>query len=462
MGVVQALEPPGLPQNVEAEAALLGALMISNQLIDPIADALSHEHFHEPLHGRIFAAIVREHSAGRSVSPITLRPLFESDPSINQVGGIGYLAKLTGSGASIVGAKDFAWQIKDLALRRRLVDELRGVVDMARNSDVALTEVVSNGETALADASEDHEGELHITVGKAAARVVDQMREERHQGVRSGIVALDTVLGDIQPTDLIILAARPAMGKSATAISYALGAARRGHGVLYISHEMSADQIAERALADVCFDRDNRVPFSAITSGRVTIEEGRELARAALELEALPLTIIDVGSATVGSITRRVRRFKRRFEAQGQKLQLVIIDYLQLVRPDHREKDRYTAISEVSLGLKQMAKSQGLGVMALCQLSREVEKRSDKRPMLADLRDSGSIEQDADSVLFLLRPEYYLKKAEPSEADEEQHNLWRDALSKVAGLLEFICAKRRRGSEGIGRGMFYASYQAVR
>lgn len=458
---VTPVETLAMPQSVEAEAALLGALMIDNRLVDAIADTLAPEHFFEPLHGRIFSAIVRECAAGRSANPITLRAMFADDVGLKEVGGLAYLAQLTGSGAQLVGARDFAHQIRDLAMRRSLIGGLVDVISHARDSNENLSLSVAEAEAVLAEVSDDGDGIEEIGAGKAAIRVINNLDEDRHRGVRSGLGALDATLGAIQPKDLVILASRPGMGKTATAISYAIGAAKRGHGVLLISIEMSSDQLVERALADMCFDDERRrVPFNAITSGNVSQEQGRALARAAEELEALPFVIIDANTATTGKISRLIKRHKRRFAARGQSLELVIVDYLQLVRPDHRERDRYAAISEVSLGLKQAAKTNGLGIMALCQLSREVEKRADKRPMLSDLRDSGQIEQDADSVCFLLRPEYYLAQAKPES--EEQIAIWEQACANVRCVIEFIVPKRRRGVSGNGRGAFYGAYQAVR
>lgn len=456
------VEDAAMMFNAEAEAALCGAMMSDAKIIDQIADKLSADDFGEPLFGRIFAAIVHEHSLGRAATPVTLIPLFANDEGMKHVGGAGeVLANLTGSGVVVGAVPGNTAHILALARKRRLVEAMEGVLALAAESGTELEALIAEAESALSDAADDDKSEEHISAGAAAARVLDTMHDDRHAGFQSGIGAIDTVLGAIQPKNLVILAARPAMGKTATAISYALGAASRGHGVLFISHEMSADEIAERALADMCFDSSERVPFTAITSGRINADQGRQLARAAEGLEQLPLTIIDVGPSSIGKISRLVRRHKRRFAARGHKLNLVIVDYLQLVRSDHREKDRYTTISEVSLGLKQIAKTQDVGLLALCQLSREVEKRQEKRPMLADLRDSGSIEQDADSVLFLMRPEYYIQRVEPDK-DDAEHAAWELMRDATRNVIEFICAKRRRGSEGMAKGKFYGAYQAVR
>jgi replicative DNA helicase len=454
-------EQPRLPHNIEAEAALLGALMIERSLIDVCADLVAPEHFFEPLHARIFSTIVSQHSQGRIANPVTLKPLFEGDEAMRDVGGPAYLAQLTGSGAVVIGAKDFARQIKDLACLRMLIGGLEQSIAKMRNCEDEVADVISDVEGLIALAGDHEDGDEHMSAGAAAARVVDSLTQERLAGVKSGIGAIDGTMGSLQPADLAILAARPAMGKTATAISYGIGAAKRGEGVLFISIEMKNDHLAERMLSDMCFDDDaTRVPFNAITTGHANADQRRHLARAALALEELPIQLVDVSAPTPAKISRLIKRYKRRFEAKGQKLKLVIVDYLQLVRPDHREKDLYTATSSVSQGLKAAAKSNGVALMALCQLSRAVEQRADKRPNLSDLRDSGSIEQDADVVMFLLRPEYYLAQAKPEV--EDQLLIWEDAMRKVANVIEFIVPKVRRGSPGSGRGVFYGHCQAVR
>jgi replicative DNA helicase len=412
------------------------------------------------------------HSIGKLANPVTLRPIFQNDEALQEVGGVAYLAQLTGSGAAVIGAKQFAEQIRELALLRAIIGGMSEVIEAAcdTSEEIAVAEIVAKAEGILAEICDEEDGDEHISAGDAAARVVDSLSEERLAGVKSGIEKIDATLGSIQPADLVILAARPAMGKTATAISYSIGAAsdrdehgllKPQHGVLFISIEMQNDHLAERMLADVCFsDESWRVPFNAITSGNANAAQRQNLARGAWRLKELPLQLVDVAAPTPSKISRLIKRYKRRFEARGHKLELVVVDYLQLVRPDHREKDLYAATTAVSKGLKAAAKSNGVGMIALCQLSREVERRADKRPVMADLRDSGSIEQDADSIFFLLRPEYYLAQAKPEV--EEQLAIWQDAMERVRCVIEFIVPKRRRGEAAYARGTFYGAYQAVR
>jgi replicative DNA helicase len=248
------------------------------------------------------------------------------------------------------------------------------------------------------------------------------------------------------------------MGKTACALSYALGAAARGHGVLFVSIEMGAEQLAERMAADLCLD--SRIPYADIRDRRLTSQQRMEVCRARDRLAAMPLQVIDKGGLTIGRLRILVRRWCRRFEARGQKLELVIVDYLQLLRAD-RKMDRYETVTEISKSLKEMAKDNNLAVFALSQLSREVEKRPDKRPQLSDLRESGQVEQDADAVLFFLRPEYYLRTEEPAPNDPK-HAEWQVALDKCQGRIELIAAKRRNGQTGSRVADFLGQFQAVR
>jgi replicative DNA helicase len=450
--------PTALPHNVEAEAALLGALMIENRLIDPVADIVKAHHFFEPLHARIFEAILREASLGRAASPVTIRTSFVDDPGMKEVGGVGYLAQLTGSGAAVIGARDFAAQIKELAQLRAIIGGLLDVVGQARDTsgEVAPDKLIAEAFTILSDIGEEDSGEAKsVTAAEAIDAVVESFGKSE-TGVTSSVIdALDRTLGPIRQHDLVIMGGRPGMGKSAVASSYALGAASQGHGVLFISREMSAEDLAERMACDLCFDADVQIPYSAVTARQVTNPQAREIARAAERIRDLPLVIEDKRGKTLGSINALVRRHKRRMAAKGQTLRLVVVDYLQLVSPDHREKDLYTRVTEVSKGLKDCAKTNDVAVLALCQLSRNVETRQDKRPMMSDLRDSGQIEQDADAIVFLYAAEYYLMQSEPSD---ERDRL----LSECHNRIEFIVPKRRRGPGGLGVGRFYRQFQAVR
>jgi replicative DNA helicase len=461
-----------LPHNIEAEAALLGAMMCDNRLIDQIADRLMPDHFFEPLHQRIYSAIVREQALGRSVTPVTLKPYFDGDPAMKEVGGPAYLAQLTGSGAAIIGARDFARQIEELALLRTLITTAETIAAKARDTseDVSPARLIAEAEASIAAVSRGEVGLKELSAAECIAAAQDAI-DRQDPGITCGITAIDRSMGPIRKGNLAIIAARPGMGKTCVAVSYAIGAAKRRltdetgkerqPGVLFISLEMTAEELGERMACDLAFEYQHQLPYQAVVDGRLSPELHRSLAKAHFEMRDLPIQVIDASGLTVHRIGTIVRRWKRRFEARGQRLDLVIVDYLQKVAGS-RGLNRFEAITEISQGLKEIAKLNEVGVLALAQLSRKVEERPDKRPQLSDLRESGQIEQDADIVTFLLRDEYYLAKAEPAQHDEAKHDAWRAALDLVAGEIDFICAKRRKGRETTAKGRFYGAYQAVR
>jgi replicative DNA helicase len=452
-----AIEQPAIA-NAESEAALCGALMQENALIDQIADGLSPEDFSDQLFGRIFAAIVQERSLGRHANPVTLKRYFLDDPAMAELGGPSFLAQLTGS--LIVGAKDFAWTIRDLSQKRKLVEGLTEAIRAARMTEASVDEVAAMAEATLAASSDAKEASSQSTAAQALGKLVAGLNDHE-RGVFCGIAPIDAQLGPILPKQLVILAGRPAMGKSSVASTYALSAAAKGHGTLFVSLEMSEEELSERIACDLCFDGPVQVPYSAVTGRCVTTEQYRAISRAGEMIERLPLRIEDRASITLSRLNATVRRTKRRMAADNQKLELVIVDYLQLVRSDRKNVDRYEEVSEVSRGLKALAKEHGVGVLALAQLSRNVEQRHDKRPIMADLRDSGQIEQDADAIMFLFRPEYYLQQEEPGEADSRRAD-WEAKMAENAGQIEFIVAKRRRGRTGTSFGRYYGAFQAVR
>lgn len=464
----EALPPP--IANVEGEAGLLGAMMIANNLVDQIADKVCAEDFFEPIHGRIFSAILKEHSLGRAANPVSLKPYFDSDQDMLQVGGPAYLAQLTGSGAAVIGARDMAVQVVELARRRALLESLAEIATTAANWEKPFLELVAEAEAAITAAGRaSDDGTIEISLAAAMSRILEG--DAKPPGITCGIEAIDKALGPIHPKEMVVIAGRPAMGKTIVGMSYALGVTRAHDdldfqevkdGALIISLEMSADQLAQRAAADLCFDGQRGIYYGNIVDRKMSNEESRSVARAIDRIRELPLQIIDTPRMTISRLGATVRRWKRRFAARDVNLRLVVIDYLQLLQPDTREKDLYTRITEVSKGVKAVAKANDVAIIALAQLSRAVEQRGgDHRPNLGDLRDSGQIEQDADGVCFLYRAEYYLKKDEPAETDPK-HATWSEAMDKVRGQIEYIVAKRRERPESIGRGRFHGSFQAVR
>lgn len=447
--------------NLAAEAGLLGAMMVNPSVIDFTADRIKPTDFAVGLHGRLFETLVREASLGHSTSPVAIKGFFIDDPDIERLGGAAYLARLTGDPMALLGdLRDMTRLIVDLSDRRRMRFRLIEAAEACADLNTPLSEIGTLADAAVAARSESS------LVEADAGECVDAWLAELDAdvvGARCHIIPnVDELLGPLRPKSLNIVAGRPGMGKTAFACSYARGAASHGHGVLFVSLEMSKEELTGRMIADSLFDHeDSRIPYAVLQRRRLNRWERERVAEAGSLLSRIPLTVIDTGTLNVGRLDMLVRRHKRRMAARGHKLELVIVDYLQLIHSDTKAKDAYQAISEVSKRLKAIAKDQDVSIMALAQLNRSVEQRQDKRPLLSDLRDSGQIEQDADAVLFLMREEYYLSQSEPQN-DAEAHSRWEDRMNRIRGVLEFILAKRRNGTTGIARGRFFAPFQAVR
>ncbi|RZF63980.1 replicative DNA helicase [Sphingomonas populi] len=470
--VPPAAEAIALPQNVEAEAAMLGAMMIDNRLADDLIDKLEPEHFFEPLHGRIFAAIRKLRGTDMLATPVTLRPLFDADPGMKELGGPGYLAQLTGSGAGLIGARQFATQIYDLAMLRTLVTVGRSLVDRALDTseEVNPRAQIELAEEELFKVAADGGSESAVKSFAQATTLAVKMAQRalnsggNLSGITTGFDSINGKIGGLHHSDLMILAGRPGMGKTALATNIAFNAAQRymrdradgmphsesvGAKVAFFSLEMSADQLATRILAEQA-----RISGEALRMGKISKTEFNQLAAAAAELENLPLYIDDTAGLSIAALHTRMRRLQRR---HNNEIGLVVVDYLQLLTGSAKASGdgRVQEISEISRGLKTLAKDMNVPVIALSQLSRQVEQREDKRPQLSDLRESGSIEQDADMVMFVFREDYYVAAKEPkrpvdgdSAKIHEDHAQWMLEMERVFGLAEFIVAKQRHGATG--------------
>ena len=461
-----------LPQNVEAEAAMLGAMMIDNRLADDLIDKLDPDHFYEPLHGRIFAAIRTLRGNDMLASPVTLRPMFEADAGMKELGGPAYLAQLTGSGAGLIGARQFAQQIYDLAMLRTLVTVGRGLVDRAMDTsqEVNPRAQIEAAEEELYKVAADGGSDAQVKTFVQASTMTIKMAEialnsgGHISGITTGLDSLNAKIGGMHRSDLMILAGRPGMGKTSLATNIAYNAAQRwmrdmadgiapdrslGAKVAFFSLEMSADQLAGRILAE-----QSGINSEVLRSGSIKREEFHKLAAAAASLETLPLFIDDSAGLSIGALHTRARRLKRKLNDQ---LGLIVVDYLQLLSGTAKSSSdgRVQEISEISRGLKNIAKDLNVPVLALSQLSRAVESREDKRPLLSDLRESGSIEQDADMVMFVYREDYYLDMSQPEIASanspanvQDKHAQWSERRAQVDGLAELIVAKQRHGATG--------------
>jgi replicative DNA helicase len=445
---------------IEAEYALLGGLVYDNKRIDAVADVLAVADFADPYLGHVFGLIVSEYSQGRAANPITLRPLLGGTDSYAAVGGDAFLASMIVNGAG-VPAFDTAQMIVRTAKRRRLVEGLTASADLAKDGTATVAEIVDAADSAIVTATFDAESAVELTGAACVAKLMNSFGQPK-KGVKCGVIGpMDQLLGPLRKKQLVILAARPGMGKTAAALSYTLGAAQAGHGVLFVSLEMGGEELASRMAGDLCFNGRSGVPLDDILADDPTPSTIRAVGQAMGMLEDMPVSIVDTGKLTIGRLGMMVRRHARRMSAKGHELELVVIDYLQLLSPDTKGRSNYEAVSEISRGLKAIAKDAGVAILALAQLSREVEKRTDRRPQLSDLRDSGQIEQDADAVVFLVREEYYLRQNEPEEGSAERHD-WEQALAAVENQIEFICAKRRNGRIGSAKGQFFTRFQAVR
>jgi replicative DNA helicase len=471
---------PELPHNVEAEAALLGALMIDNRLAEDVQIKLRADHFFEPVHARIYEAVLKLVDRNMVANPVTLKPMFDADEAIKALGGPAYLAQLTGSGAALIGARDFAEQIYDLALLRELVSVGRDMATRALDTSEAITpkQQIEEAEVALyrvaEQGGESGSVKTFVQASVEAVRLAEKAMNAGGglSGVTTGLADVNAKTGGLHHSDLLILAGRPGMGKTALATNMAFNAARRwvrdeedgiepaksvGAKVAFFSLEMSADQLATRILSE-----QSKIVAEEIRTGKLDNQKFRDFARAAQALESLPLYIDDTPGLTIAALRTRARRLKRRHG-----IGLIIVDYLQLLQGSGRNSDgnRVQEISEISRGLKTLAKELNVPVVALSQLSRAVEQREDKKPQLSDLRESGSIEQDADIVMFVYREEYYVRGMEPtrpSTSDSEEvhakHREWMQKFLPVEGLAEVIIAKQRHGATGNVKVRFEGKY----
>lgn len=459
---------PAAPlRNVETEAALLGALMIDNRLVDRVADIVAAGDFYEPLHERLFAAIVGEVSAGRRADPILLRPMFAHDPAMEQLGGVAYLASLTGSGAALIGAVDFARQVADLGKRRRLYDGLGELMARAHDDlDAPVEALADKIDATLTAALQREHAARSMTMAQAFDATLTEIEAEARGEAPTGleVAGLDDwndLTGNMRRGEVVILAGRPSMGKTAVGLSAALAAARAGHGTLFVSLEMGVGELTKRAIADLIYDYGQSATYTQVQRGEFTSDDRARIAEAREQIATWPLILHEDAGLKVGRLAMMIRRYKRQMIAKGATLDVVFIDYLGLIQGDSRNPKRYEVVGEISRTIKTLARELNVAIVLLAQLNREVERREDKRPQLHDLRDSGEIEQDADTVLFVYREEYYLTRNEP-EPGAKGRDEWELALQACRDRVELISAKVRKGKIGRRNCHFFAAHQAVR
>jgi len=460
------------PHNIEAEQALLGAILVNNEACDRVSAFLKPEHFFDPLHARLYEAAAALIRAGRPASPVTLKTYFDNDEALEEIGGAPYLARLAASATTIINAEDYGRTIFDLATRRALIGIGEELVNDAYETlvDSDPKDNIERTEQALYDLAENGKyGQGFQNFGDALTQAVDMAakayeRDGGLSGISCGLQDIDDKMGGLQQSDLIVLAGRPAMGKTALATNLAFHVARaykashasdgsleveNGGVVAFFSLEMSSEQLATRIVSEQA-----GISSEKIRRGQINESEFHKLVQVSQELQSLPLYIDDTGGITVAQLAARARRLKRR-EGVG----LIVVDYLQLLAGSAKtsSQGRVQEVTEITTKLKALAKELNCPIIALSQLSRQVEARDDKRPHLADLRESGSIEQDADVVLFIYREEYYKEKAMPRENTPEFFE-WQEDMDKIKGLAEVIIAKQRHGPTGTIRLQFQAEF----
>lgn len=451
------------PQSQEAEQALIGALLYDNEVYHRISGIVQAKHFYNPVHVRIFDSIAVLIERGNLADAIVLKNRFSQDETLVDIGGVEYLALLLDNAPPGSTAPEYAKLILDMAMRReliRLADDIKGNATDP-DSDANAQTQITTAESQLYNLAEiggtqsgfvSFENALIKSIEMASAAF---SRDGHLSGTSTGLIDLDRQLGGMHRSDLIILAGRPSMGKTSLATNIAFNIAKKfkrekddngiektteGGVVGFFSLEMSSEQLATRLLAE-----HSQVPSHKIRRGDITAEQYEHIRDSADEISRLPLHIDDTGGISIGALSARARRLKRMVG-----LDMIVVDYLQLLTGGagmNASTNRVQEVSMITQGLKALAKELDIPVLALAQLSRQVEQRDDKRPQLSDLRESGSIEQDADVVMFVYREEYYVARSEPSEGTEE-HLKWQEDMEQLHGKAEVIIGKQRHGPIG--------------
>ena len=439
-----------LPNNIEAEQSVIGTILVSNEIFDDISTIISSNNFFDPMHQKIFSAIENLIFKGMLANPITLKNYFENEKDDLNVPD--YLVKITKFSTSTRQAVEYSKIIYDMFIRRELIKISENTIDSAKLKDLNVSgqNIIENSEKLLFDLAEKGSFNSSLVKFDEALKFTIEMasnaykNEEGIVGVPTGLTDLDDRLGGLHKSDLIIIAGRPSMGKTALATNIAFNAARKIQesgkktSIAFFSLEMSSEQLSTRILAEQC-----RIKSNDIRRGRISDEQFDKFIETSKNISELPLFIDETPAISIAALSNRARRIKRLFG-----LDMIVVDYIQLMRASISNKDgRVQEISEITQGLKAIAKELAVPVLALSQLTRAVEQRDDKKPQLSDLRESGSIEQDADVVMFVYREAYYLKAKEPRPATVE-HADWQAKMNDVSHLAELIIGKQRHGPTG--------------
>ena len=450
------------PSNIEAEQALLGSILVNNDIIDEVSTIINPTSFYDPAHTKIYEVIETLNNKGMIANPITLKNYFEKDNMLNEVGGTEYLVKLTRFSGSTKQAIDYAKVIHEMYLRRELFLISNNLSSETLNSNEQNAEkIIENTERSLFDLAERGSfSQSFLKFNQALDQTIEMatqaMKSEQGiVGVPTGLTDLDEKLGGLHKSDLVILAGRPGMGKTALATNIAYHAAQNlmsrqeKSSIAFFSLEMSSEQLSTRILSEQA-----RIKSDDIRRGKVTEEEINRYIETSRNIYNLPLFIDETPAITIATLSNRARRIKRLFGVS-----LIVVDYIQLMRGTVSNKgdNRVQEVSEITQGLKALAKELKVPVLALSQLSRAVESRDDKKPQLSDLRESGSIEQDADVVMFVYREAYYLENKQPKLGSIE-HAEWQSKMNDVNGLADIILGKQRHGPTGVVKVEFEGIY----
>ncbi len=449
------------PLNIEAEQMVLGQLLLAPDHIGAVSARGGCDLFGDGFHADIFAAMAERHKSGRLVSPVAMREAALAMPGFDHVGGIGYLARLAGAAPSIEALPSYIDMLADLARKRSLISAMADA-----HAAIARGEEASNIIAGRLEAAMPASAPMGGTTGpvpmiKAVSLALEQVsaayRGEYLDVVHSGINSLDHMLGGFYPGELILIGGRPSMGKTGVALSIALNAARAGHGVCIASLEMNPEAMAIRALSEATAQSRNATSYADMRRGDMSEAQVTALRHCATGVAELPITFLPRQFSDIGALYAGAKQAHRSMEGG---LKLFVVDYAQLLRSAARS--RYEQITEISIALKQLSGELNIPVIALSQLSRKVEEREDKRPMLSDLRESGQLEQDADVVMFCYRDEYYVERMRPQEdASLEEQAEWQMAMEKSRNKLEVIVAKQRQGAIGTAHMRFNPAYNMI-
>lgn len=453
MTTVTAIRPEGGHHSIEAEQQLLGALIMDDRLTPIVMRAGGSELFSHPLHAEIYETIEMRANNGDLVSPVALKAALEGSRELEQAGGPAYLVRL--AGCAVSGSRDVVSGMAELlaehARKRSLTTAISEAQAGLLRGDVPAREIALQLERQIVAAefstAADRPTTMFAAVRDAISQAVEAYQGSNADLVRFGIPALDGIVPGLYPGELTLLGGRPAMGKSAVALTMALNAARAGHGVAIASLEMTPAAMAQRALSEASARDGRAVPYVDMRTGQMSEGQVRALVELGMSVGDLPITFLSRSYANVDALVGGVRQIAR----ATPNLRLLIVDYAQLLKAQGR--DRYQQVTNISMALKGLAMSMDIPVLALSQLSRSIESREDKRPVLSDLRESGQLEQDADSVLFCYRPEYYLAQEEPEDRGGDEYAEWMNDMNAATGKLEIIVAKQRMGNIGTARCM---------